>query len=319
MVAAFDTSVVIPCHTERRWDELCRAILSVLEQNPKPHSVVVAVDGNGTLYERLLRWTDRIQVVLNATRPGASTTRNAGAALVRTPLIAFLDDDASARQNWLSNLIEPFHHPEVVGTGGFVSPRWRVPEPRWFPDEFAWVVGASFRGLPTTRSPVRNVWSENMAVRRSVFDSVGGFRGEFTKVGDVSRPDDTDLCVRMGKTAPGARWIYVPDAIVDHDVGADRARFAYFLRRCYAEGRGKVELARGNDGRSDLADERQYLRSVLPCGFARYTRRGVATRDMDDVSRAGAILAGIAAAGCGAVIASVRGASQARRDHGAGE
>jgi len=303
---SLDASVVIPCHTERRWDELCRAIRSVLAQQPAPRTVIVAVDANVGLHQRLLAWSDEIQVVLNTTRPGASTTRNEGASVAETPLIAFLDDDASARPGWLASLVEPFHQPEVVGTGGFVVPRWRVQEPGWFPEEFAWVVGASFRGLPTTRSPIRNVWSENMAVRRSVFEEVGGFRAEFTKVGEVSRPDDTDLCVRMGKAAADATWIYVPDAIVDHDVGPERARFSFFLRRCYSEGRGKVELARGNDGRSDLADEQNYMRRTLPHGFARYARQAARTHDFPALSRAGAIVAGAAAAGCGAAIASMR-------------
>jgi GT2 family glycosyltransferase len=302
--SALDTSVVIPCHTERRWTELCRAIRSALAQSAPPHTVIVAVDGNVALYERLLSWSTDIQVILNTTRPGASTTRNAGASMAETPIIAFLDDDASARPEWLTNLLAPFHEPEVVGTGGFVAPRWRVPRPEWFPDEFAWVVGASFSGLPTTRSTVRNVWSENMAVRRSVFDQVGGFRVAFTKVGNVSRPDDTDLCVRMGKAAPDAKWVYVPDAVVDHDVGAERARFSFFLRRCFAEGRGKVEMARWNGSTSTLVDEANYLRHTLPRGFARHARRGVSTRNLGEVSRAAAIVAGVAAAGCGAAVAT---------------
>ena len=304
--STLNTSVVIPCHTERRWSELCRAIRSAFAQSAAPHAVIVAVDGNVALYEQLLGWSDDIHVVLNTTEPGASATRNTGAGVVETPLIAFLDDDACARPDWLANLVEPFSEAEVVGTGGFVAPRWCVPRPGWFPEEFAWVVGASFRGLPTMRSAVRNVWSENMAVRKSVFDQVGGFRAGFTKVGNVSRPDDTDLCVRMGKAAPGAKWIYVPDAVVDHDVGAERARLSFFIGRCYSEGRGKIELARGNEGRSDLGDEARYLRHTLPRGFAGYVRQGMRTRNLGEVSRAGAIVVGVAAASCGAVIATAR-------------
>ena len=61
-----------------------------------------------------------------------------------------------------------------------------------------------------------------MAVRRAVFEKVGGFRVDFGKVGDVSRPEDTDLCIRMS-TETGGRWIFVPEAVVDHDVEAERA------------------------------------------------------------------------------------------------
>ncbi len=301
-----DVTVVIPCHTERRWAGLCRAVSSVLTQAPPPKTVIVPVDGNPALYERLRCWNDEIEVVLNTSRPGASATRNAGAALAQTSIVAFLDDDASAHPHWLTNLTAPFETPEVVGTGGFVAPHWRVPTPRWFPPEFAWVVGASFRGLPTTRSVIRNAWSENMAVRRAVFEKVGGFRVDFGKVGDVSRPEDTDLCIRMS-TETGGRWIFVPEAVVDHDVEAERARFSFFLRRCYLEGRGKIELARLNGGRADLVEERLYMRRTLPHGIVEHALRGLRARNLGEVARAGAIVAGITSAGCGATVAAARG------------
>ena len=56
---------------------------------------------------------------------------------------------------------------------------------------------------------MRNVWASNMAVRRAAFDAAGGFREDFGKVGAVSRPEDTDLCLRVtgGRVAvrPGQR------------------------------------------------------------------------------------------------------------------
>jgi GT2 family glycosyltransferase len=301
-----EATVVIPCHTERRWDDLCAAVDSALRQRPAPVAVVVAVDANATLYQRLLAWDRPIEVVLNDHRRCASATRNAGARRATTPIVVFLDDDASARDGWLGALCEPFEDPAVVGTGGFVAPRWRVPAPRWFPSELAWVVGASFTGLPTERAEIRNVWSENMAARRSVFEQVGGFRVEFGKVGDVSRPEDTDLCIRMGKTSPEAKWIFVPDAVIDHSVGAERARLLFLLSRCYSEGRGKVELARHNDGRADLGEEGDYLRSTIPKGILRYLTTALRRGDLSEASRGAALCAGITAAGCGAAVAAVR-------------
>jgi hypothetical protein len=109
---------------------------------------------------------------------------------------------------------------------------------------------------------------------------------------------------------PQATWIFVPDAIVDHKVGPDRARFSFFLQRCYSEGRGKVELARGNDGRSDLGDEQEYLRRVIPRGILNYLGLGIRERHLDDFARAFAMVFGIAAAACGAAIAVARGISR---------
>ena len=38
--------------------------------------------------------------------------------------------------------------------------------------------------------------------------------------------------------------MYVPAAVVDHPVEAARGRFGFFLRRCFHEGRGKIQMAR---------------------------------------------------------------------------
>jgi glucosyl-dolichyl phosphate glucuronosyltransferase len=295
-------SVVISCHSRERFDRLLSAIESVLHQDLVPEAIVISVDHEPTLYQILLDQFPKLVVVENEYERGASGNRNTGASKTTTPYIAFLDDDATARPGWLSALVKPFSDPNVVCTGGFAAPAWSGDEPPWFPDEFGWVVGASHRGLPTSLAKVRNVWSENMAVRSDVFSNVGGFRVGFGKIGAISRPEDTDLCMRMGKTVRNASVLFVPEAIVDHFVGIERARYRYFLRRCYLEGRGKIDLARINDGRADLGDEKTYILRTIPRGFVRYARRGIAERDGTQIRRAGALVTGVGAAGIGAIV-----------------
>jgi GT2 family glycosyltransferase len=298
--AEHPVSLVIACHDENRWSQLLAAVESAARQQPPPESIVVSVDHAPKLYKRLTRELPDVTVVENRFSQGASGNRNSGVLATSTPFIAFLDDDARARPSWLARLIQPLGDPAVVGTGGFVAPVWSSKKPRWFPDEFAWVVGASHSGLPTVQVPVRNVWSENMAVRRDVFDEVGGFRLDFGKVGNISRQEDTDLCIRMGKWRNESSWIFVPEAIVDHHVGEERTLVTYFLKRCFLEGRGKIELARINDGSIDLLDERAYLRRTIPKALKRYIRDGIASREIDHLYRAGAVVGGVAAAGAGA-------------------
>ena len=292
-------SVVIACHAEERFEMLLRAIASAQTQTPAPAQLIIAVDQNDVLVERLSSEVEGIEVVDHRGQRGASGTRNAGAALATSPLLAFIDDDVQARRGWLRELTAPFSDLSVVGTGGMTKPAWHGARPRWFPDEFGWVVGASYAGLPTEVAPVRNVWSENMAVRREAFESVGGFRHGFGKIGRVSRPEDTDLCIRVGASAPTSRWLYVPGAVVDHEVPSDRATFAFFLRRCFWEGAGKVELSAHLAGDSDLGDERSYLLRILPLAVGRNLATG-------KLARALAILAGVALAGAGGASSIVR-------------
>jgi glucosyl-dolichyl phosphate glucuronosyltransferase len=304
-------SVVIPCHSEERWTCLMEAITSARTQRLVPAQVVVVVDHNPRLYDRIRRELPDVTVLENRYAKGVSGNRNTGAFHTTTELIAFLDDDAVADPEWLGRLIAPFADPDVVGTGGRISPRWLRARPTWFPDEFLWAVGGSYTGMPTTTAPIRNVWSASMAVRRERFLAVGGFRTGFGKDGNVNRPEDTELCLRMSRG--GGRWMYVPGASIRHRVPASASTFGFFLRRCYAEGRGKVQMAGLADGTDSLGSERDYLRRTLPRALVRELGDAGRGRGMVHALRAGAVVAGVAAAGVGAAVEMVAAARTQRR------
>ena len=301
-------SVVVPCHDSAAWERILRAVGSVQRQTVPVQRIVLAVDHNPQLAARLRAERPELTVAENVSGGrGASGTRNAGAALCDTDVIAFLDDDEVAEADWLARLLAPLAAADVVGTGGRYRPAWMGRRPVWFPEEMAWAVGGHHTGMPAVTAPVRNVWSGNMAVRRAAFEAVGGFRADFGKVGARSRPEDTDFCIRVAR-AGGGHWVYVPEAVIHHDVPADRATFGFFVRRCYAEGRGKIELRdvlAADAGSGDtLSAERDYLRRTIPHGFLRHLRGGPA-----GLARAAAIVVGVVAAGCGAVVATVAGRS----------
>jgi glucosyl-dolichyl phosphate glucuronosyltransferase len=298
-------SVVIACHTDERFDQLLTAIHSAQVQEPSPYEVIVAVDHNPALSDRLRSDVEGIEVVDHQGDRGASGTRNAGAMRASSPYLVFLDDDVRAHPGWLAALLTPFDDPRVIGTGGMTLAAWQGARPTWFPDEFGWVVGASHAGLPTVQSPVRNVWSENMAVRKDAFDTVGGFRSGFGKVGQTSRPEDTDFCIRVGASAPDSHWTYVPAAVVDHAVPLQRSTFRFFLRRCYWEGAGKIELSAHLGDDRDLGDERSYLTRTLPRAFVRDLISG-------QFRRAIAIVAGVTLAAAGGAVSLARAAAAKR-------
>jgi GT2 family glycosyltransferase len=296
-----DVSVIIAAFDIARWALLERAVMSAAAQSMKPQ-VVIAIDNNAELLTRATAEFQGVTVVLNTGDRGASATRNVGAAAASGRVLAFLDDDAEASETWLALLVEPLDvDPTVVGVGGGVNPSWSAVQPRWFPLEFGWVVGASYTGLPTQPAAVRNVWSENMAVLASDFHSVGGFREGFGKVGESSRPEDTDFCLRLQSQHTGRRWWYVPDALVSHHVPEARATLTFFLRRCFAEGRGKAGLA-GHVGSAEaLSTERSYVARILSRGILRglsQTARG----DLGGLQRAAAIGMGAGMAAVGYVV-----------------
>jgi glycosyltransferase involved in cell wall biosynthesis len=296
---AATASVVIATHALQRRKVLAEAVFSVLNRQQLPHEVVVAVDNNADLYEWVRMKLPEVIAVHNQGPRGASATRNAGARVAAGSVLVFLDDDAVARPDWLQNLTAPLARPRVLGVGGQVEPIWLGRSPKWMPEEFLWVVGASYRGMPSKAAPVRNAWSENMAVAKADFWAVNGFREGFGKTGQRSQPEDTDFCMRLTDAIPGRTWWYEPLALVGHCVPPDRSTFRFFVRRCFSEGQGKAEIAALLGSRQALKDERQHATKTLPRGIRRELRQAVTSREITAALRASAIGVGLGTAGLG--------------------
>lgn len=313
MTESLDTSVIIPCYAQDRWDWTRRAIESVRSQTHAPERIVVVVDHNDELLARVDREVEGVRSVANRLARGVSGARNSGVAECDTPIVAFLDDDAIARPDWLERLLGPLADPDVVGTGGIAVPAWEGPVPRWFPPEFGWVVGAFYESVPARETTVRNVWGMSMAVRRRCFEEVGGFRTGFGKLLNFSRPEDTDFCIRVGQLAPEGRWVLVPGSVIEHRVPAARATFRFFLRRCHNEGRQKVALAGLLGGRDSLVPEVDYVRRTLPAGMAARVHASLRERSTQPLLVAGAMALGVGSAAVGAAQELAFGHAERRR------
>jgi GT2 family glycosyltransferase len=298
-----DISVVVPCYTKKRLPGIAAALASLQHQQFPPHAVIVAVDNNEALARQLRDMFGWVTVVVNKRLRGASATRNRGVEAVTTKYTAFLDDDEVADRDWLKELTGPLVETDVVGTGGRYNVIWPSGKPSWFPREFEWVVGGSYEGLPTLTAPVRNVWSGNMAVRTEIFRSVGGFRADFGKRGDAAQPEDTDLCIRMA--ASGGRWMYVPTAMINHSIPRSRLSKGFFVRRCFAEGRGKGIMANNLGSASVVSVERNYAWTVLRVAIAR-----LSSLDAAKTLQGFTIMLGLACAACGYLLERVQSFSK---------
>lgn len=305
--ATSKTSVIIAAHTFQRCESLVQAVTSAMSQWPQPYEVVVAVDNNPELYEWVCERLPDVVPVDHRGPKGASATRNSGAGAASGSILAFLDDDAVARPDWLRSLTAPLARDDVVGVGGYVEPVWIGPEPRWMPEEFLWVVGASYRGMPIAAAPVRNVWSENMAVAREDFLEIGGFREGFGKTGLEPRGgEDTDFCIRLTSAMPDGIWWYEPSAKVGHSVPPGRSTLRFFIVRCYNEGQTKADMATLLGRQKGLQDERRHVTRTLPAGIGRELGQAFASQEFVAAKRASAIGVGLCAAGLGYVLRRTR-------------
>jgi glycosyltransferase involved in cell wall biosynthesis len=292
---SLDVSVVICAFADDRWDDLVVAVDSVRAQTPGPREIIVVIDHNPTLLSRARNHLEGVVAFPNREARGLSGARNSGIAAATGAIVVFLDDDAIAAPAWLEHLTAGFADPSVMAIGGAVEPAWVGQRPRWFPEEFLWVVGCSYRGMPRRSSPVRNPIGANMAFRRTVFDHVGVFRSGIGRIG--SRPlgcEETELCIRIRQHWPESLVVFEPRARVTHRVPTRRAEQDYFRARCLAEGRSKALVARLVGADAGLASERAYTLRTLPAGVVCGFRDGIARGDPAGFLRSAAIVAGLA-------------------------
>ena len=310
-------SVVICAHTDLRFEETCAAVQSVRDQSFPNKEIIVVVDHNPALHASLSEALPDVRVVENREEQGLSGGRNTGIALARGDVVAFLDDDAIADHDWLKFFADRFTDPAVVGVGGLTLPEWKAPRPSWFPREFDWVVGCTYRGMPDSNTPVRNLLGGNSSFRREALELVGGFQNGIGRAAG-KRPlgcEETELCIRLTQRKPTSVMLFDERAMIRHLVPAARTRFSYFRSRCYAEGLSKALVTASVGTHDGLSAERRYTTRTLPGGVL----RGLADAGRGDLSglgRAGAITAGLGSTVAGYATGSL--VRRARRPLSAG-
>ena len=260
-------AVVICAYTDLRWASIVAGLDALTRQTLAPNEVFVSVDHNPDLYERLVKEVRDLALPLTIINgldgpQGIGSARNAGVNAARSDIVAFLDDDATPEPAWLEELVRPFADPRVVMTAGRVLPRWLGTErpPRWFPPEYLWVVGATWRGFGHDGAAIRNPVGASMAARRAALNHVQGF--------DVAinyGNDETDLCQRLLRAFPGQVVRYTASSVIHHEVPAGRNSLRYFFRRCWIEGNAKGRTT-AQHGQGMLLRELDYCVRYLTTG-----------------------------------------------------
>ncbi len=313
---ALDISVIICAYTEERWDGLVAAVESIKGQMMAPREIIVVIDHNARLLARVRGGIEGVTVIENERARGLSGARNSGIARAQGNLIAFLDDDAVAAPDWLVELSQCFTGAGVLGVGGSVVPCWEDSQPGWFPEQFYWVVGCSYRGLPRERAVVRNAYGGCACYRREVFEGVGGFRDGIGRAGGQPMGgEETELCIRARQRWPQGYFLYEPRAKIQHRIPCSRGRWGYFCARCYAEGLSKAQVTRYVGTKDGLASERRYMLRTLPGGVVREVISGICHGNMRGFLRAGAIIVGVLMTTAGFVVGCLYGRDRAIVHH----
>lgn len=252
--------------THNRDNYLGAAIDSLLQQEFSGEFEVIVVDNAST---------DRTREVVEARLPhprlhyiyepvtGLSVARNCGANAARSPILAYLDDDAVATPHWLHVLLSAYEHDEKLAVaGGKVTLLWAdgTTAPTWLSENLAGNLGAYDLGetLVYIDRPGLTPRGLNYSIRREFLDKIGGFDPNLGRVGKNLLSNEE---LHMTEMALQTGWhvAYLPDALVAHNVAPERVYRSWFLSRswwqgiseCYREqvgGRaGLKQLGRGGE------------------------------------------------------------------------
>lgn len=281
-------SVAICVDTEDRWNEMVRAVTSVRQQTYGAAEIILVIRDNPALLRRASFELRGVVAIPDTGGTGRRAGWYTAAAAATSDIVAVLDDDAFAMPHWLEALVAPYSDPEVLAVGGRVIPQWCTGRPAWFPPEFDWVVGCSYRGMPGVRTPVRSFLGTSVSFRREV----------------LLQCDASDE--RPGQD--GNRFVFEPGAVVQRAVPRSRATWPYFRSRCYSAGESTGRIVSPGDLRRGWSIVPPHLRSAIRAGITG-SITGAVQRDRSSVRAGLALSAGVAIAGVGFVIGSLRQAA----------
>lgn len=300
-------SVIICAYTMERLNNICEAVNSVLAQTLKPYEVILAVDHNQELRDKLQnKLPQEVKLILNdGNNRGAVATDNVGIAYANGDIIAFIDDDATAEKDWLENLVKHYRETTIAAVGGKLVSVWAKTRPSWFPEELDWIVGGTYKGHPEIQAQVRNLILCNMSVKKEIFHTAGPFATELGRNGNWGTGAESEFFLRTKQQQADAIILYEPDAIVYHKVPPQRTSPKYVVLRSYNEGFHKaiIERSRVSLSQNPLSTERSYLRYLLftsiPQRLKHFYKKG-------SLSQIGIIVLSIAATGLGYLVGKVR-------------
>jgi GT2 family glycosyltransferase len=247
---------------------------------------VIVVDNNSTddtraVVERHARdFPVPLRYVFEA-RQGRSSALNAGIAASQARAIAMTDDDVRVEPGWLEAACAALEDPAVAYAGGPVTPIWEAPPPAWLDltrGDLWGTIAIQDHGTRCFRyDEARKVpLGANMAARRSLFTSIGGFRADLGRTSGrlVMGQEVPELLMRA--RAAGLGGAYVPAMRVHHHIPSRRLTRAYFRRWWFGKGVSRAALERVQPV-TELGVDLRTTPHVL--GVPRYMY-GSAVRDM---------------------------------------
>jgi len=268
-------SVVVCTYSMDRYEPFTEAVESVLAQTYAPIELVLVVDGNDEVFERVqedfadVAEEGRVEDVVlhnNDENSGISYSRTKGGELASGEVVAFIDDDATAEADWIEQLVAVHDETDAIAVGGDVQPDWQVEKPDFFPEEFYWLVGCVEPGFAEDSEEVRNTYGSNISYRRDKFLAVGGYDPNTGRKGDKHlQAHEAPVGIRLLEKF-GKGMVFTEGAVVHHKLFEYRGKFSWLISRSFWQGYSKrvMDLLYPNTPDDKSAYLKQLLTHFVP-------------------------------------------------------
>lgn len=209
--------------------------LRALQVSAACHWEIIVVDNNSDddtreLVESMRREWPLLRYAFEP-QQGLSHARNRGIATARGEVLLFTDDDVLPEPDWLEATLDGMTRHHADACGGYVAPIWGAPPPLWLTERFHGFL--AIRAERSDEYPITRAaeapFGANMAIRRSVFERIGGFdTGRGRKGAELAAGEDGEFFARILEA--GLRVVFLGHSRVHHKVEAFRLTKRYFRR-----------------------------------------------------------------------------------------
>ena len=171
------------------------------------------------------------------TQQGVGYTRTRCAKEAKGEIVAYIDDDCLADENWLKNIVGFYeNHPDAMSTGGKILPKYLVPVADWFGKYFWGLVGLYDLGSKVFQMKgVRYPAGANMHFRKKAFEKYGYFDGNLGRSG-TSLMAGEEKAMYLKLINHIEKVYYLPQVVVQHHVEGNKFDKAYVRRHSYGIG-----------------------------------------------------------------------------------
>jgi GT2 family glycosyltransferase len=210
-----EVSVIIVCYNNEA--DLGTCLSSVCDQSLDDYEVIVVDNGSTDGSVQYVRdHHPEVRLVENESNRWFTGGNNDGVAAARGEYLAFVNPDVAVEPDWLEELIRPLRDDESVGLSTSRIVRYGEPDRLNACGNVAHYTGLGFcRGLDdgpkaySTQESVPAVSGCSFAVRRSVYEEVGGFDELFEMY-----YEDLDLSWRV--QLAGYDIVTAPESVLYH-------------------------------------------------------------------------------------------------------